>query len=360
MPESAYGTEAATRKPVATADVWNLGAAPETIEEVAGAWRGLALTAVAARETVTCVAGEVLATEAWEGDAADAYDDHRRKVSTDLAALARYAESVADALDGAVSVLRNGQELLGQQLLALTSAVPSRREGAQIVFEPADATQASAVRQAIAAANEIRSWVDEELAMKEGSFLSRQGDLDELSEMWTPRTVRVMNLNIGQGHGNGLGDTAGTDIGDLPRIAEIIDGSDANIVTVQEVFRGDLDALERNLEERTGDEWNIHFGEASTKVQVSTNDGDGIWGSRVRLNEEFGNAVLVREGDGIETSEMVENIKLDEPGGEVRTAPVPAGPPTGTTTTTVPGELPDAFPDGEGRSATHVEVRFED
>ncbi len=367
------GTE--TPSPITTADVWNLHASPASLAEAAAVWRSLATTAQSAQEKVTAAAHSVLSTSAWEGEAADAYDEHQRKLTADLGELGTLATAAADALDAAAGVLRTAQDQLSQQLAALTATVPGSREGKEVVFHPADAAQATMVTVAIAAAEEVRSWVDEELVMKEGSFNRIQADLREISDIWAPKTVRVMNLNVGQGHGNAPGDTRGTDQGDVPRIARIIDHSGANIVTLQEVFGGDLDTLERELESRTGDEWDVHFAKASDKVQVSTEDssrGVGPFGMpdffpdipTIVPGQDFGNAVLVREGDGIESSELVDNLKLDVPGSVIATstgeAPSPGSPPTGTTTTTEAGDLPPTVEDGEGRSAAHVRVTFED
>lgn len=370
------GAQTATPSAIIVADLWNLQAAPASIEEVAVAWRSLATAAASSREAVVTAARSVL--QDWEGDDADAYHEHRRKFTADLADLAEAATAAADALDAMAGVLRSGQELLHQQLTTLTTTVPGSRQDDQVVFSPADAAQATMVTDAIAAANETRSWVDEELVMKEGSLGRIQGDFQELSDVWTADTVRVMNLNIGQGHGNAPGDERGTDQGDVPDIADIIDENGADVVTLQEVFGGDLDTLEDELEARTGDEWNVHFAKASDKVQVSTDDSSGTHFGPVHLpdftpdiptivpGQDFGNAVLVREGSGIESSELVDNVKLDVPGsridsstGEAAVVP-PHQPPTGTTTTIPPGDLPETIEDGEGRSAAHVRVTFEE
>lgn len=75
-------------------------------------------------------------------------------------------------------------------------------------------------------------------------------------------------------------------------------------------------------------------------------------------------AIAAAEGDGIESSELVDNVKLDVPGSVIDTstgeAPSLGTPPTGTTTTTEPGDLPPTVEDGEGRSAAHVRVTFDD
>lgn len=121
----------------------------------------------------------------------------------------------------------------------------------------------------------------------------------------TADRLRVFNLNIGQGFGNAPWDDRGTDPGDMGEIAQRIIDGDADVATLQEVFAKDLPELERELERRTGEPWNIHFGEASSKIQAAT-----WW----RGSEPFGNAVAVRLGDDVRSSGEAQVYKLDEPG----------------------------------------------
>jgi endonuclease/exonuclease/phosphatase family metal-dependent hydrolase len=133
----------------------------------------------------------------------------------------------------------------------------------------------------------------------------------------------------------------------MGEIAQVIADEDVDVVTMQEMFGQDADDLERELRERTGDEWTVYFGEASEKPYWS----DGF---RPRgFNEPFGNAIAVRHGGNVETSEYVDTHKLDVPGSHVE-------PPTIPSPQTPPG--PDDPPpsagvtDGEGRSAIEVEL----
>jgi hypothetical protein len=341
MTVDAYGTETNPAPgEVAIADLWNLHASPATLEEVAGEWRVLQLGSVSAQGTVDAAAHEVLAGGGWQGDAADAYDEHRAKLTADLGELGAWAGSVADALDALAWVLRSAQEQLDQQWAALTAAVPATREGETVVFRPADHAQTTAVSTAISTARDIRAWVDEELVIKEAAFGSTDADLTTIGDTWEDRTVRLVNLNVGSGNdNNNLGDYPGVGPEEVDDLADQLDDEDADIVTLQEVFEDDLDDLEEQLEERTGDEWNVHFGEASEKARFT----DPLsWLDPDHASDPFGNAVLVREGESIEGSERVgERIKLDEPGSDVET-------PDGT------------IGDGEGRSGVQVEITYRD
>jgi hypothetical protein len=325
-------------------DLWNLHARPATLQEAAGDWRALQLASVSAQGTVNAAAHEVLAGGGWRGDAADAYDEHRTKLTADLGELGAWAGSVADALDAMAGVLASAQDQLDQQWAALTAVVPAARDGKGVAFQPADAAQQTAVTTAITNAQTIRAWVDEELVMKEAAFRSTDADLTTISETWAERTVRLVNLNIGSGNdNNNLGDYPGVGPEEVDNLASRLAREDADVVTMQEVFSDDLDDLEEELERRTGDEWNVHFGEASEKARYT----DPLsWLDPDHISDDFGNAVLVREGEHIAGSETVgDAIKLDEPGSFVP----------------IPSEDPESLVgDGEGRSAVQVEIAYRD
>lgn len=121
--------------------------------------------------------------------------------------------------------------------------------------------------------------------------------------------ITVLNLNVAGGHGNAPYDGDGMDPGDIDELATRIIEGDADVATLQEVWEQDLPALERELEERTGDEWDIHFAEASSKVRFE----DDFWAT-AHLNQPFGNAVLVRRGEGVAYSEVAGREKIDSPG----------------------------------------------
>jgi hypothetical protein len=361
--------EPAQASPISTTDLWSLDASPQTLTEAAGAWRGLQEAATSAQGTVDAAAYQVLGEEAWTGQAADAYDEHRTKLTGDIGELAAWAGSIADALDSLAWTLQSAQNQLTEIRAALP--VPAVRQGDQLIFQPADADQAAAVTEAIAAANAIRSGLDEELVMKEAAFDTTLPDIVALKDSWREQTVRLVNLNIGSGHDNlNFGDKSGVAPEEVDDLAARLVRENADIATLQEVFEEDLGTLEAELEERTGEEWNVHFTEASTKPRF-TSPLDVLdtvfWGGPDNnINEPFGNAVLVREGDQIAGSDTVDDhIKLDAEGSVVREAPPPSSPTPGTTTTTstVPGTPvpPDTqILDDEGRAAIQVEVTFRD
>jgi len=126
-----------------------------------------------------------------------------------------------------------------------------------------------------------------------------------------PRTddLRLMTLNVGGGHGNMIYESDGMDPGDVNELALRIANQEVDVATLQEVWKMDLPELERQLEHITGDDWDLHFAQASTKFR-----SDDDWAGTVYGNQSFGNVIAVRKGDGVSHSELVGEQKLDAPG----------------------------------------------
>jgi uncharacterized protein YukE len=331
------------------ANLFDLKASPTTIEGAAQSWRRLQKATHSAQETTHHASTNVL-RNGWHGKTADAYDHHRRALTRDLDKLVERAGTIATTLDELAEVLRVNQEALLQQRerlagIPVTGGSPlppgvRAGSGSPLVFQPADAKQQKLVTDAIRAANEIRSHVDQRLVSKHATLVSAQTHLAALAETWQPRSITLLNLNMGQGHANSPRDTGGTDHGDIGSIANTIANSRANVVTLQEMMGQDTDDLERELRRRTGQNWKVHFGEASKKVYW----GDGYVPRG--FHEPFGNAIAVRTGDAIAGSEYVANHKLDPPGNTFSTPSTPH-PPSGQPAS-----------DGEGRSALQVQLNF--
>jgi endonuclease/exonuclease/phosphatase family metal-dependent hydrolase len=118
-----------------------------------------------------------------------------------------------------------------------------------------------------------------------------------------------MTLNVGGGAGNMVYKSDGMDPGDVNELALRIANEGVDVATLQEVWKMDLPELERQLEHITGDDWDLHFAQASTKVR-----SDDDWAGTVYPNQPFGNVIAVRKGDGVTHSEVVGEQKLDAPG----------------------------------------------
>lgn len=330
-----------SQAPIATSDVWDLRADPARLELLAGTWRSLGSKLRGVEGKINDAARNVFSNEHWTGDTADAFNRYRKRLTDDVERAGAWADNVAQVLDLTATTLRVQQRLLDEERGKL-NAVPSTTDAQGVTFRPKDADQTSLVNGAISVANEIRSRVDTVLEEKRQDLDFYRQQFDLISEQWKPRTVRLVNLNIGQGAGNSPGDSAGTDSEDIDDIAQAITGQNADIATVQEVFAHDIADLEEELESRTGDNWDVRYEEASKKYHA--NDDWPIIGDV--MNASFGNAVLVREGDVISGTEGSDRVKLDADGGEIT---LPANQPGG-------GDR--EIDDGEGRSAARTEVQI--
>lgn len=365
MSETDQEQPAPPQDPIVTYEqTFELGADPQALHDAASAVRGLGQRALDAYEIVKSAADEVESEGAWRGETADNYQVHRRTVSTDLQWLGSESTGAADTLDEIADLLYFYQEALRGERAALDGIrttqsrgmpLPDDLGGPMVTFHPATAAEAAAVSGALARAGELRSELNDDLALKE-TALRRRVDgspipvppgyanpgLGMLAETWQPR-LRHLNLNIGEGDP--------TDRGDMDDIAGIINGEDANVVTLQEVYREDLGTLQEHLD----GEWEIYFATASTKFRG---------GSPENWNEDFGNAVLVRQGGGVESQAIEEDnsVKLDPPGGWYPGGadfPVPDIDAEELTTETVSeDEVPEEEyrPDGEGRAAAVAQI----
>ncbi|MGH3930323.1 MAG: hypothetical protein ACRDTF_10145 [Pseudonocardiaceae bacterium] len=283
---------------------------PAMLEELTDAWRGLQSAAETAQDTVDLETRRVFSYEAWEGDTADA---HRSKLTGDIGQFAGLARTMAQALEEVAGTLRFNQDALERERAGL-AGIPVTENDDSLTFRPEDDEQARRINEAIAAARDFRERVDHVLVLKKAVFETAEADLRDISETWKPRTVRVLDLNIFQG-GKGnkpwpMDDAPkGVDHGDIDELGQLILDNRADVATLQEAFKGDMERLEQWLEDETGEEWDMHFAAASHNTQWD--DAVGVEGA---YNRPFGNAILVRRGGDIASSEELPEVVLREDG----------------------------------------------
>jgi uncharacterized protein YukE len=304
---------------IRTSNLWDLKASPGKVAELAEAWRALQTNAESARDTVDQEARRVLSDDAWHGDTADAYESHRSKLSGDIGQVATIAGPIAQALEEIANTLTFNQDALTAEWANL-AGIPVTENGDELTFSPQNEEQATRVNQAIAAARDYRSRVDEVLDAKKTEFDNAKAELREIGTTWQPRSVRMVTLNAFMG---GTGNQPwpnsdrekGFDPGDVDEFGQLILDSGADVATLQEVFRssdGDLDQMEelrRWLVDHTGDHWDLHFAAAKHDYHATDSVGD------VPNYEPFGNAILVRHGGDITGSEELDEVVLQEHGG---------------------------------------------
>ncbi|MEV4617426.1 hypothetical protein AB0J74_01760 [Asanoa sp. NPDC049573] len=278
-------------------DLWDLAADPDSLDRLEAAWKAQVKQLSWAADTINAAANRVIGGDSWAGETADRYDQHRRTLVKDLDDCAELAGKVARAIGGSAEVLRHNQALLTAERQKL-AGIRSDNAGGQLMFYPADEDETRQVNRAIQAANEIRDRVNERLLADALVFNSALTELNGWKTTYSARTLRMLNYNIQQGGGgnNWLHRGPGTDPGDFGDLAQRMIDGDVDVATLQEVFRGGAEELERELNERAapGEHYEVHFGEASDKYQWSNGGVPVVGGS-----SDFGNAVVVRTGNGV-------------------------------------------------------------
>jgi hypothetical protein len=332
---------------------FDLRADPAALRAAAGSVRSLGQGARDAGTIIKEAADQIEAEEAWLGDTASRYQQHRRGLTGDLESLGHEAIGAADVLDEIADLLTYFQAAL-DEVRATVDGIPSTvldipgvPGDPVVVYRPRDETETEAVNDARQQARDLRAALDEALAAKEGSlrrlvegthvasmpYASTPG-LRLLAQTWRARTLRHLNLNIGEGDP--------TDHRDMDEIAGIINSQGANVVTLQEVFKEDLDDLTEHLD----GEWAVYFANADNKFRGPSPEN---W------SEDFGNVVLVRQGDGIESQGIEEDnrVKLDAPG-----SMIPDDLDLAASASVPPADVPDDTyrADGEGRAAAVAQI----
>jgi endonuclease/exonuclease/phosphatase family metal-dependent hydrolase len=214
------------------------------------------------------------------------YGEGRRQVTaaTPLASAARTAAQVTTSWARAVRQYKRIREAL--------------------LRDAANPNNSAGVNDEIAAeARSLRTWFEGE-ARSHGT---------KLANACHGVTLRLLDLNIGQGAGNVPWplptSDKGTDPQELRKIAVLIANGGADVVTLQEVFKRELPKLEKMLEQITGEDWTFYFGRASMKTQRGNRPGD-TW-----PDQDFGNAILVR-GGAVLSSGPLGSVNLAGPGAD--------------------------------------------
>lgn len=244
----------------------------------------------------------------WTGTAADAFRGHAAVLGRSVRDVQEVAEECRSAVAGAAADLEALRRPAGDAatlLNQLSAAAARARAGGPLDELP------ELKAQAIAAAQRVHTQRGDLLDALAGAV---RGPIERLIDCPLPPNsgsdeLTVMTLNVGGGYGNSGLSSDGMDPGDVDELAELIVAGDVDVATLQEVWQMDVAELERELEELTGDDWDLHFVQASTKFRTD----DGLFESGY-ADEPFGQVIAVRRGDGAAYSELVGTEKLDEPG----------------------------------------------
>ena len=169
--------------PVTMDDVWALAADPGALDRAAEAWRAFGRSAGSARDAVDDAA-LALRGEAWAGDAADTYHDHREKLGRGVTEVVEAAEVFAVALAASAGALRSAQGGLDDALARVRGAVPTAVAGGRVTFTPRDADDLGPINTAIGEAQRIRGDLDSELVRQAARMDTARTDLASLAGVW--------------------------------------------------------------------------------------------------------------------------------------------------------------------------------
>lgn len=282
-------------------DLWDLEANTGTLDALENAWKSQVEQVSWAADTINDTSNRVIRGQAWEGETAERFDQHRKKLVADLDKCADLTGKVARALGECAQILQHNQSLLSNERQKLANIKSDNAAGGQLTFHPANDQETKLVDDAVQAANEIRGRVDRELNAQAEVFKSALTQLQEWERTWSARNVRMLNYNIQQGGGGNSpwpwDDEVGTDERDLGTLAQRMIDDKVDVATMQEVFKGSSEKLEDELNKRAapGEHWEVHFGKASHEWHAD----DG--GFPIKGKEDVGNVVVVRTGHGVTT-----------------------------------------------------------
>ncbi|WP_378733893.1 hypothetical protein [Nocardia brasiliensis] len=277
-------------------DVWDLNADLAKLEAWQAGWKAQVKQLSWAADTITSTANRVLGGEEWTGKAADRYDRHRRKLIPDLDDCADLAGKVAQALGECVQTLEFNQNsmIIARSPLQAKMRWHAQSDGRH-TFYPEDDEQTKMANELVKTYNDIRGRVDQKLNAQLAVLNSAVDRLRGWERTWAAKSLRMLNYNIQQGGGGNKPwpwDHQGTEEGDLGQLAQrIIDGK-VDVATLQEIFKDSAGKLQDELNKRAapGENWEVHFGKGSSK-----------WHWDEFGKNDFGNAVVVRTGNGVTT-----------------------------------------------------------
>jgi uncharacterized protein YukE len=280
------------------ADLWDLQADPNTLDTLEQAWHAQVKQLSWAADTITSAANRVVGSGAWKGETAERYNAHRQKLVGDLDRCAELTGKVATALGECAQVLRSAQSQLTTEKQKLAN-IQSDKASGSLTFHPKNDEETKRVNEATQAANQIRGRVDSQLNAQAAVFNSALGELRGWEQAWSGRTLKMVNWNIQQGGGGNKlwprNDGKGTESADIPDLAARLRAGNVDIATLQEMWKGDAEKLEKELNKGAdpGEKWEVNFGKASSRWHLEDN------GFPIRGHEDFGNAVVVRTGHGV-------------------------------------------------------------
>ncbi|GGU26111.1 M91 family zinc metallopeptidase [Nocardioides albus] len=141
---------------------WKLWDDAASIDAASAAWTKIGAKIESVTESFISGSKNVVAD--WEGQSAESYEAHRKRLLTDLDKAQDLAEKAASAMAQIAGTVRIAQGHLDQSWATVAHIPHQGSPSGDIRFQPDDEADSKLVTDAIARASEVRSGLDRDLA----------------------------------------------------------------------------------------------------------------------------------------------------------------------------------------------------
>lgn len=142
--------------------IWNLSEDVDELDTAASAWEDIATLLGDSGDNVNAKAGRVRSS-GWEGDTADSFDGHRKRLVTSLDTASTNAQAIVTVLREGAGVTRSAQANLDTSW-ATVSGIKHVGFASLVQFFPQDEAEEKRITDAEQAATDIRTRLDTSLA----------------------------------------------------------------------------------------------------------------------------------------------------------------------------------------------------
>ena len=162
--------------------IWNLSEDVEQLDTAANAWEDVATLLGDSGDSVNAKAGSVRSS-GWEGDTADSFDDHRKRLVSSLDTASTNARSIVSVLREGAGVARSAQANLDTSW-ATVSGIRHVGFASLVQFFPQDEAEEKRIADAEKAATDIRTSLDTSLAAGAARMTVFVSAFDDIASEW--------------------------------------------------------------------------------------------------------------------------------------------------------------------------------
>jgi uncharacterized protein YukE len=164
-------------------DVWDLHARPDLIDQAASGWRQVSSAITKATADLDAKAKAVVGS-GWSGEAAETFDAHRRKLTTDLDDTADQAVAVAAALGKIAGSIGAAQGHLTDEWGKVTAVPLTYDRPMHLLFAPRTTDESKLVIGSVEACGQIRQGLDRQLGADLSGLWKVRAEFQRLAAVW--------------------------------------------------------------------------------------------------------------------------------------------------------------------------------